>query len=79
MSDVTSPFACQELFLTLNATMRSSGLKTGLATLLLATTSVAAKCNDHWVAIWGTMPQLVEPANLPNPPFVGFPKATATQ
>ncbi|KAK1769970.1 SGNH hydrolase-type esterase domain-containing protein [Phialemonium atrogriseum] len=63
--------------------MRSSGLKTGLATLLLATTSVAAKCNDHWVAIWGTMPQLVEPANLPNPPFNGtdvvFQNATLRQ
>lgn len=27
---------------------------------------------SHWVDIWGTMPQLVEPANLPNAPFVSF-------
>jgi hypothetical protein len=25
---------------------------------------------DHWVDTWVTMPQLTEPANLPNPPFV---------
>lgn len=25
---------------------------------------------DHWVGIWATMPQLVEPANLPPAPFV---------
>lgn len=24
----------------------------------------------HWVDIWGTMPQLVEPGNLPPTPFV---------
>lgn len=27
---------------------------------------------SHWVDIWGTMPQLVEPANLPSAPFVSF-------
>ncbi|CAI7628942.1 unnamed protein product [Penicillium manginii] len=27
--------------------------------------------NDHWVGIWATMPQLVEPANLPPVPFNG--------
>jgi hypothetical protein len=26
--------------------------------------------NNHWVDTRVTMPQLVEPANLPNPPFV---------
>jgi len=26
--------------------------------------------DNHWVDTWVTMPQLVEPANLPNPPFV---------
>lgn len=24
----------------------------------------------HWVDTWGCMPQLTEPSNLPNPPFV---------
>jgi hypothetical protein len=28
--------------------------------------------NDHWVGIWATMPQLVEPANLPPVPFVCY-------
>lgn len=27
---------------------------------------------SHWVDIWGTMPQLVEPANLPSAPFVSL-------
>lgn len=27
---------------------------------------------SHWVDIWGTMPQLVEPANLPPVPFVSL-------
>jgi hypothetical protein len=26
--------------------------------------------DSHWVNIWTTMPQLVEPANLPPAPFV---------
>ncbi|CAN8099076.1 unnamed protein product [Discula destructiva] len=38
---------------------------------------------SHWVDIWGTMPQLVEPANLPPTPFNGtgvtFQDATVRQ
>lgn len=29
--------------------------------------------NGHWVDTWVTMPQLTEPANLPNAPFVSSP------
>lgn len=29
-----------------------------------------ASHNSHWVDIWTSMPQLTEPANLPDPPFV---------
>lgn len=50
----------------------------GLAALLLAATSVTAKCNRHWVTVWGTMPQLVEPANLPNAPFVSETPSIST-
>ncbi len=34
----------------------------------------------HWVAAWASMPQLTEPANLPNPPFntTGFVFANST-
>jgi hypothetical protein len=28
------------------------------------------KTRWHWVDTWTAMPQLTEPANLPNPPFV---------
>jgi hypothetical protein len=28
------------------------------------------KTGWHWVDTWTAMPQLTEPANLPNPPFV---------
>ncbi|KAK0731779.1 SGNH hydrolase-type esterase domain-containing protein [Lasiosphaeris hirsuta] len=32
--------------------------------------SVGAKCSEeHWVGVWTSMPQLVEPANLPNAPY----------
>ncbi|KAB5580398.1 SGNH hydrolase-type esterase domain-containing protein [Coniochaeta sp. 2T2.1] len=63
----------------------SSLLGNAFTALLLASSSVtvAAKCYDHWVQIFGTMPQLVEPANLPNPPFNGtnvvFKDATLRQ
>ncbi|KAJ9269749.1 hypothetical protein DTO212C5_4125 [Paecilomyces variotii] len=30
-----------------------------------------ASHNSHWVDIWTSMPQLTEPANLPDPPFNG--------
>ncbi|KAK0734090.1 SGNH hydrolase-type esterase domain-containing protein [Lasiosphaeria miniovina] len=30
-----------------------------------------AKHTEHWVGIWTSMPQLVEPANLPNAPYNG--------
>jgi lysophospholipase L1-like esterase len=41
-----------------------------LAISVATTTSVAAN-NFKWVDIWGTMPQLTEPANLPPAPFNG--------
>jgi hypothetical protein len=27
---------------------------------------------SNWITIWGSMPQLTEPANLPPPPFVSW-------
>ncbi|OIW34827.1 SGNH hydrolase [Coniochaeta ligniaria NRRL 30616] len=61
----------------------ASVLSSAVTALLLAASPATAKCYDHWVQIWGTMPQLVEPANLPNPPFNGtnvvFQNATLRQ
>lgn len=54
----------------------SSLLSNALAALFLSAAPATAKCYDHWVQIWGTMPQLVEPANLPNPPFVRSPASS---
>ncbi|KAK0617911.1 SGNH hydrolase-type esterase domain-containing protein [Bombardia bombarda] len=44
----------------------------------------AKKCSgEHWVDIWGSMPQLVEPGNLPSVPYNGtasvFQNATLRQ
>ncbi|KAF9879311.1 GDSL-like Lipase/Acylhydrolase [Colletotrichum karsti] len=50
-------------------------LKTALAALLLASPLAQARprCptrdEREWVTVWGTMPQLTEPANLPPAPF----------
>ncbi|KAK1754829.1 SGNH hydrolase-type esterase domain-containing protein [Echria macrotheca] len=50
---------------------------------LLLGSSVVAECGKHWVSIWTSMPQLVEPANLPPAPFNGttsvFNNATLRQ
>ncbi|KAK3341737.1 SGNH hydrolase-type esterase domain-containing protein [Lasiosphaeria hispida] len=44
----------------------------GLLLLLGSTSPVGAKCSkEHWVGVWTSMPQLVEPANLPNAPYNG--------
>ncbi|KAK3942713.1 SGNH hydrolase-type esterase domain-containing protein [Diplogelasinospora grovesii] len=62
--------------------LSSIGLRGALG-LLYLTSSVLGKCTEHWVDIWGSMPQLVEPANLPNPPYnasgVVFQNATLRQ
>lgn len=55
-----------------------SGLKRALAGLLLSTGLVAAECGKHWVDIWASMPQLVEPHNLPPAPFVSPHKVLST-
>lgn len=45
----------------------------GAIALNLALGATAACSNTtEWVTIWGAMPQLTEPANLPPAPFVGF-------
>lgn len=30
------------------------------------------KNDGHWIDVWATMPQLTEPGNLPNAPFVSL-------
>ncbi|KAJ3751370.1 SGNH hydrolase-type esterase domain-containing protein [Lentinula detonsa] len=39
--------------------------------LLFSYVFVALAANGRWVNTWTSMPQLTEPANLPNPPFNG--------
>ncbi|KAK1834790.1 SGNH hydrolase-type esterase domain-containing protein [Podospora conica] len=56
--------------------LSSSTLRGALSGLLLCSSIVGAKCagessDKHWVDIWATMPQLVEPANLPPAPYNG--------
>jgi hypothetical protein len=41
-----------------------------LVAFLSVTPGVANAAGEKWVTIWGSMPQLTEPANLPPPPFV---------
>ncbi|KAK3695093.1 SGNH hydrolase-type esterase domain-containing protein [Podospora appendiculata] len=66
------------------------GLKRRTAALVLvllgsgAHVAAESSCSGkHWVDIWGSMPQLVEPANLPNAPYNGsdsvFQNATLRQ
>ncbi|KAI0482611.1 SGNH hydrolase-type esterase domain-containing protein [Xylariaceae sp. FL0804] len=54
-----------------------------LLPLALAGRSSAAAGKNHWIDVWTAMPQLTEPANLPNPPFNGsgvvFENATIRQ
>ncbi|KUI57234.1 hypothetical protein VP1G_04523 [Cytospora mali] len=67
--------------------MAGSIIKTALAALLLFQPWTAAYVSRHtksrWVDIWGSMPQLVEPANLPPAPYnatgVVFQNATLRQ
>jgi len=46
------------------------GFKRAVAVLLLSARLAVAECGKHWVDIWASMPQLVEPHNLPPAPFV---------
>ncbi|KAL0474542.1 SGNH hydrolase [Neurospora intermedia] len=62
------------------------GLKNILITgvlLLCPSSSVLAKNSNQWIDIWGSMPQLVEPENLPPAPYNGgdtvFKNATLRQ
>lgn len=56
--------------------MAGSVFKVAVAALLLFQSWTAAyvkrQKENQWVDIWGTMPQLVEPANLPPAPFVSI-------
>lgn len=58
-------------------------LKTAFAVLLAFQTWTAEGLEhrqvqkSHWVDIWGSMPQLVEPANLPPTPFVSLIAASS--
>lgn len=56
--------------------MAGSVFKVVFAALLLFQSWTAAyvkrQRENQWVDIWGTMPQLVEPANLPPAPFVSI-------
>lgn len=58
--------------------MTASMFRTALAVLLalqIWTVHCAKRQSQqqsHWVDIWGSMPQLVEPANLPSAPFVSI-------
>lgn len=59
--------------------LSSSVVRSALSGLLLCSSFVGAKCagdskDKHWVDIWATMPQLVEPANLPPAPYVSIPQ-----
>jgi hypothetical protein len=51
------------------------GLSSTVATALVALSTLCSgaearsTCGREWVTIWGSMPQLTEPANLPPAPF----------
>ncbi|KAK4147690.1 SGNH hydrolase-type esterase domain-containing protein [Dichotomopilus funicola] len=46
-------------------------LRGALGLVLGAASVVAAKSHKHWVDVWASMPQAVEPYNLPNAPYNG--------
>lgn len=56
--------------------MAGSVFKVAFAALLLFQSWTAAyvkrQKENQWVDIWGTMPQLVEPANLPPAPYASI-------
>ncbi|KAL2124514.1 hypothetical protein VTJ04DRAFT_879 [Mycothermus thermophilus] len=47
------------------------GLRRLLSLALSATFVSIATCREHWVPIWASMPQQVEPYNLPEAPYNG--------
>ncbi|KAK3310139.1 SGNH hydrolase-type esterase domain-containing protein [Chaetomium strumarium] len=49
----------------------TSGLRGFFGLVLSATFVTVATCHNHWVDVWASMPQQVEPYNLPNPPYNG--------
>lgn len=50
----------------------TTSLVTERDNLFTINTSGLKRTGWHWVDTWTAMPQLTEPANLPNPPFVRF-------
>jgi hypothetical protein len=54
------------------------GLRRLLGLALSATFVSIATCREHWVPIWASMPQQVEPHNLPEAPYVSFQGEQAT-
>ncbi|KAL1852056.1 hypothetical protein Daus18300_012338 [Diaporthe australafricana] len=63
--------------------MAGSMFKVALAAVFLFQSWTAAYVQkpkeNQWVDIWGTMPQLVEPANLPPPPYATVTRADQFQ
>ncbi|KAK3398042.1 SGNH hydrolase-type esterase domain-containing protein [Sordaria brevicollis] len=70
------------MFCSLSTGFGLKSLVTG-ALLLCSSVSVSAKRSNQWIDIWGSMPQLVEPGNLPPAPYNGgdavFKNATLRQ
>jgi len=59
----------------MGARKNTSGLSGLVLFLLLCLPNLIAAAKGsgkHWIDIWGSMPQLVEPHNLPNAPYVSF-------
>ncbi|KAI9158830.1 hypothetical protein HJFPF1_06829 [Paramyrothecium foliicola] len=52
----------------MGAALAATTFVAGLASLL-PTVHARSSCGREWVTIWGSMPQLTEPANLPPAPF----------
>ncbi|KAK0632435.1 SGNH hydrolase-type esterase domain-containing protein [Immersiella caudata] len=66
-----------------NSRSSNVSLRGVLTGLTLSSVVGLGKCAQHWVDIWASMPQLVEPANLPPAPYNGstgvFTNATLRQ